>query len=310
MTLGVLDKIADPEQQTYLGVWDDVQTRAARRFEEDLTAAFQKKYTLHQMLNPVDLLRQIDLTSNQTLPAAEGRGFILELVDDDYQNYVQSNLQLFNIQSVSIYLKSATAADTALKFFDLVTGTLLYSTVIPGGSSGWTSININQRLLAYRIAVTYDATAIESVYQNIDDLRLDSDCYYCNYLRVKGIRTNSVPGSSLTDDDIAQTNDNIYGLTAQFFVECSYYRLVCNNKARFLNTWLYLLGVETMVERMYSPRKNIFTTIESKKGHRLKDHYQKEYEKALKLIVNGTSINDSDICLDCNDPYQIREAIP
>lgn len=45
ITLTSMDKVADREQQTFVGVWNDVQTRGIRRFRKDFFAAFMDKYT-------------------------------------------------------------------------------------------------------------------------------------------------------------------------------------------------------------------------------------------------------------------------
>lgn len=307
MNLEMIDLIADAEQKTYAGVWTDIQLRAARRFESDVTSHLLKRYSIKKISKSINLLRKIDSVDNQTAASAKYRGFIAELVQESSNNLVNSNYQVFNFQSVSLYRKAATVAVT-VKFFDLVTGSVLYSTQIPAGGPGWTTLNINQRLFAYRLAIVYDATAVNAIYQDITDLDLNGSCSDCGYIRLKGIESDSI-SSSLTDDDLTK-GSNIYGLSAIFTVECSYYALVCNNKFHFLDAWWYLLGVELTDERMFSPRKNVFTTIDADRGKRLRSHYQVEYENKIALACETVSLDLSDVCLDCNEPYQVREAIP
>lgn len=46
VNLKVIDKIADHEQKTYSGVWDDVVTRSLQKFSSDVSAAMHLKYRL------------------------------------------------------------------------------------------------------------------------------------------------------------------------------------------------------------------------------------------------------------------------
>jgi hypothetical protein len=307
MNLEMIDMIADSEQKTYAGVWEDIQLRAARRFESDVTSHLLKRYAINRISKSVNLLRKIDTVNNQSLVATKYRGFLAELVQASSNNLVNSVYQVFNFQSISLYRPAATIA-VNLKFFDLVTGSVLYSTVIPAGGPGWTTVNISRRIFAYRLAVVYDSTLVASTFQDITDLDLNGDCNSCGYLRLKGIESDSL-SSSLTDDDLTKSS-NIFGLSAVFTVECSYYALVCANKFHFLDAWWYLLGVETLDERVFSPRKNVFTTIDADRGKRLRAHYQVEYENKISLACETISLDLSDVCLDCNEPYQVREGIP
>lgn len=75
-------------------------------------------------------------------------------------------------------------------------------------------------------------------------------------------------------------------------IEC----LICEKVTLFATAYWYLLGVETMVERMYSDRVNRFTTIDRPEAMDLQGYYQNEYEKEILLAINGLNPNESD-CL-------------
>jgi len=81
--------------------------------------------------------------------------------------------------------------------------------------------------------------------------------------------------------------------------ECDYSTdIFCTDENMMLlsNAWLYLLGVGIMLERLYSPRLNKYTTIDRKQAEELKDLYQAEYEKAL---INGVKALDTSNCELC-----------
>lgn len=302
----MLDAIADAEQETYLGVWADIQMRAARRFEMDLTTELGKKYKLNQLQRAIDLLQVIDALTNQTAAAPEWRGWVAELAPKNTNLIINSSFHGFRLQSISLYRKANTIA-IAAKVFDADTGALLASITIPAGGPGWTTVNVGTRILASRVMVVYDATLVESVWHDISNAGLWSDCGDCGYLNLKGVKSTSL-STTLKYSDVSLGN-NIYGISAVFSVECTFQSLVCNSKHHFLDSWWKLCGAETMQERIYSPRKNIFTTIERKRGQELLNHYEVEYEAALKLAVNGLQLNPSDCCLECNDTYRIVESI-
>lgn len=62
---------------------------------------------------------------------------------------------------------------------------------------------------------------------------------------------------------------------------CDKYEIACDNIQLFEQAWLYCVGIELMIERLYSERLNRYTTIDLDKAEALKDFFQVEYEKTL-----------------------------
>lgn len=139
---------------------------------------------------------------------------------------------------------------------------------------------------------------------------------------------NSLPGISLSSIDASATEDQLtYAglwedvqneaytiLETDFMAEvnrcfelsayCDYDAMICYNKKRLLQSWKYLLGNQLMIFRIYSSRLNRFTTIGQKEAVELKDHYQLEYEKALKQAIQLVDLGDCEMC--CNsDPKTV-----
>jgi hypothetical protein len=79
---------------------------------------------------------------------------------------------------------------------------------------------------------------------------------------------------------------------------CDYEMLICENKSKLITAWKYLLGNQLMLFRLYSPRLNRFTTIDSKQAAELRDHYQVEYEKALTLGAKIMNVSACE-CMEC-----------
>lgn len=79
---------------------------------------------------------------------------------------------------------------------------------------------------------------------------------------------------------------------------CDYEQMICDNKARLINAWKYLLGNQIMVFRLYTPRLNRFTTVDIEDAAKLMDYYQVEYEKSLKQAMK--LIDTSSCCMPCS----------
>lgn len=156
---------------------------------------------------------------------------------------------------------------------------------------------------------------------------------YCleNYIGLKvcgnetsdsGQFINSLPGVSLESiDKIAEPeqityrgvwNDVQTEAWSRFYVDvinelskcyslqpyCDYENLICENKAKLITAWKYLLGNQLMLFRLYSPRLNRFTTIDLKKAAELRDYYQVEYEQALTLAAKIMNVSSCE-CMKC-----------
>ncbi|MEX6689224.1 hypothetical protein QTN47_17070 [Danxiaibacter flavus] len=83
--------------------------------------------------------------------------------------------------------------------------------------------------------------------------------------------------------------------------------LVCEKKQLFATSFWYLLGAETMTERIYSDRVNRYTTIDKGEAQELQAYYNSQFESELASAVKGILPNDSDCvqtCVPCNSDIQ------
>lgn len=137
-----------------------------------------------------------------------------------------------------------------------------------------------------------------------------------------GVFINSLPGISLESIDKIANEDQVTFLrvwedvqqeaATRFFNDfvekltecyrlnpyCDYEQMICDNKRVLLNAWKYLLGNQIMLYRIHTTRINRFTTVDIDQARELKDHYQVEYENALKQAVKLA--DTSSCCLKCN----------
>ena len=289
-----IQKIADSEQKTFQGVWDDVQVRGIHKMSTAVTNYFRSKYQIKKVSDTFNLGKILESTT--TAPSAEYRGFFIE-------TQYNSNFTNIYVQSVNLYL--ASPANTTLKIFDTLTGEELYTTSITG-VAGWNLVKINKTFRAENIFVGYDATAITSTNMKIDEIvRGEFECFCNDWFNCEA----KVRGGSLVSPytDVEEVN-NTYGLSSVFGVRCSYDNLVCDNKDVFKVALWYLLGHELMNERIYTPRLNRFTTIDLDKAKALRDEFKNEYEKELMNAIQGIKLNTNDCCLECDAQITYKES--
>jgi hypothetical protein len=92
--------------------------------------------------------------------------------------------------------------------------------------------------------------------------------------------------------------------------ECDPEVLACAYPDLFVDAWLFLLGSEMMIERLYSSRLNRFTTIDREMAAELKDHFQVEYEKSLEQVIAMLPREVMNRCYDCEGNIAQVESLP
>lgn len=91
---------------------------------------------------------------------------------------------------------------------------------------------------------------------------------------------------------------------------CDPEKIACDNISLFEDSWLYCLGTELMIERLYSSRLNSYTTINKEQANELKDFYGVEYEKALNYAVKYIPKETIDKCFECRTGIDYVEVLP
>jgi len=292
-----IEILADAEQRTYLGVWDDVQVRADAWLESEALNLWNKKYKIHSVTENIDLGTVVD-TATTTANAPEYRGLIFDLDHTlGESNYKRSVLQSHYFQLFRFY-SPIVQAGTVIKLFDKDTNTQVDSfskdVVI-----GWNTIQVNKFYSARRLFVGVDSTNISSVSLTIDE---NSTCCDSCGAHIEGAKmTIGADTSTITE------GENSFGLSVIYGVRCRYNNAICTNQDKFYLARWYKLGSELMLERLTSERRN-FLTIQREEAKQLKAMYDMDAMDALKNAVDGISLDESDCCLDCDFPVMVTTA--
>lgn len=305
MSLEMLDKIANADQVTFAGVYDDIQTTALGHLDLEIVKELRKRYRIKTVQQSVDLLRRVD-TSQAVTAAGKWRGFTAELIFDNDSGLVSSVFQQFSFQSFSLYVTTGFTGTVNIKVFDLETGAVLDTIVLTNPITGWNLVSVNKKYSAYRVFVGYDATLVGS---KVQDISQAADCF-CDWaggsMRIRGAESAAL-SSTITDADLT-LGDSTSGLSAIMAVQCNYNSFICNNKDVFTLPLQYLLGSVTMAFRINTNRLNRYTTVDRKQAQELKDYYDTEWKSLLETALAGIDIDLEDSCIECHAQLTTVEA--
>lgn len=302
LSMEAIDKVANSEQRTYLGVWTDVKRRALKRFITLTRNWMGLRYQIRNLTQSANLGRLVNNSGAlATAAAAEQRGFAFWLSDDT--NYRISNLHVVHIQELALYLN--TAVNTTVKIYNITdrNGEQYYGdlefTYSLTGVQGWNRIPVNMNIKAdLGIWAVYDSTNINSVSLTVPD----SCCDYCSCLceqysccgaSVQGITVPNLFNAAITK------GTNTFGLSGIVSLQCSWDQFICDNRQNFSTALWYLHGYEYLYERLYTTRLNKFTTIDLEKAKVLRDEFWKIYNEEMESALSGVYIKE-DCCVDCN----------
>jgi len=337
-----LQGIADSEQITFEGAWDDIQTRAIRRFALDVKNKFSKKWDLSSIQNSLNLGVKVDDTLDQALDTTKAYGFVVELDCSPDDDFVDSLLQELYLQHLYVFTTAVpgAAVTATVIVFDIASGHLLKSKTISLATTifltnGWTKIDSNINFITdktdadfslvnnsqkYFIGVRFDAAL--AVKELILPSYLTSICGCCE-MKFKPANITVVANPNTYYGATITYTDNTYGVSSILGSRCTWDRLVCANKDVFATAFWYLLGIETMNEQLNTDRLNRYTTIDIKKAEKLKSLWELDYmggqrtdnngtttfiKGALDLAVETINLDCSDCCLECAGELKLMES--
>lgn len=326
-----IESIANADQQSFVGVFNDIQERAIERFRVDVIgrlSGFDKRYKLRQITQTVDLAQ--DINTNVTIPASVNRrGIVLELQNAG-DVAICSNMQALYIQSVQFYLVNN--GDFIVNITDADSGVVLDTYSYTSATNGWNWINVDKQYDVQRISITVDCTNVVTVTQDLSQFNLSgfasnalfSDWGYNGGLWVSYDCAGTAQVRGITTDlnnKNATFGENAFGISAVFSVRCTYNGIVCKNKRYFASAFRLLLGIELMAERMYTSRINKWTTVDAKKAEKLRTDFEVQYrggvlkngdievsyEGELNQAIQFVDLNLSDCCIECDESISWRE---
>lgn len=328
-----LDSVANAEQVTYQGVWDDLQATASDTFMEDINQEFGKRYLLKQITQSVDLGKKYSTTIITAPIAGHRYGLLFETKQENSQ-FACSNLQKIYIQSASFFWQGVNPNPSfTLTFVDAETLTTLQTTTVSTAVAGWNDVWLDSEFSARRLYMFVSGNFDTYVQLDLSNFFLNNFSgpgytwgwnatnYYAwvNFggggcqARIQGVDYTTATNSA------NPASTNTFGLSVVMSTRCSYESIVCRNKKHFASSWQHCLAIEFMNYRINSSRLNKWTTITKDMAISLQTLFTHkyrggvnektglEYPGKLQIAVTSLKLNDADCCLQCNDRYNWQE---
>lgn len=310
MSTELADKIANSEQINFSGVWDDIQLRSILRFKNDIINCLYDYVKFNDVVYQTRKLLKSQPSSLVPIPAAaEYRGAYYMLPEGKYSEFRLNELYVYSYQTIT----------TTLKVWDLNDGSVLYTRsvdLVPGLN---TITDIGQVFnLRYRIMELFigiDCAGITTI-ETLNDLYFwyDTDwaCAAQSQFGYGGARGFFQIFPATFNPSLPAILSNINrtgigkGVVIGAEIGCSIDQYICDNKKKLEQPFLYLLGAETLLQKLGSPRLNYWTASNLENTDLLRSEFEKRYMSNLKRVVDAIPLSGQSICFNCEEVAEVQ----
>lgn len=305
-------KAANSDQATFLDVWRDIQLTAHQRLLSDVTVKLNSRYKLRSIARAIDIGKQKE--TNAALTAiAKYRGFGIDADSGLASQYTRSNLMAQAVDYLQLHIIAPFTGEVAVKIWDGETGEELFSTTINQTGSeltaGFNTIPVNQIFSSKHLLFGYDASLVAGVTININSslsgTLCDCLCEFtnCDLENCPG-KVYGFESGDLLDPLSNTIGTDSMGLTAKVSFLCSYENFLCDNRLVFARAWQYLLGAQAIWWAINSGSFSRANTTDKKSVSEYGNDLQNLYEEQLEIVLRGTSLDESDLCIECDPPIK------
>ena len=313
ISLESVDKVADDEQKTYLGVWADVQKRGLKKFSTKLINYFRTKYRIKKLLDRYRFGRSIDTAVIEPATADQIRGIVIKLNPQQTDTQISPFITL-NLSNITFI--SQDARDVVFQVFNSDNGKKLWEETITVVANDITPVLASFTVPALEfpreLSLVYDSSVATPKTSLADadgggcgcDGGWGCGCSIagCCSAEIRGFKYNTLTQVSEYDDE------NTFGLMGFVSLQCSYDGLVCASRDQFAVALWYFLGAEMLRERIHSSRLNKFTTVNKGDAQELLEDFTEIYENELETMADAIDLQ-ADCCLECSAVIQYEETL-
>jgi hypothetical protein len=300
ITLDSLEKVASTDAVNIAGVWKNVRDRASVRLEKDFRIALRSRFKLLAIKSAA--IAKPDINLEETVAAdAKYRGVVIDLGER------KGSFLTIHVDTISITLTQAVES-LVVKIFDR-DGQELDTFTKANAIEGKNTIPVSKKYPS-KVFISCDATAFP-LYSSDYPSEVKKSCCACVCKVCDECEPKIYGAESLLDTPAAtDTATSVFGFEISYGVMCDYSSIICSNKPEFIDVWMFCLGIEMMIERLYSNKLNKYTTIDKDQATELKHFYNHEYDKALKETINALELKEEDCCIECNPTIARRDILP
>lgn len=303
MSSELVDNIANSEQVTFQGVFEDIQEIAHLRLMDDVVNILveQEKVNFNEVILQTKKLTKFSREKEEILAGDEYRGVYYRLPESKY----------FYFYLRELYVYSDTNIDTTLKVFDINDESELFSLDI-SLTAGLNTISVDKKFnLKYGILdlfIGVDCSGFNSIktlreyYDWYDeDLACISPCnsqnqiYECYPARLD--KNLSASYGNILKDGFGR------GIAVGSEIGCDIEEFICENRKKLIGSLLFLLGSVTLQFKLNSPRLNLFTTSNLAITEETKADFEKQYYSNLKRVLKTIPVKG--LCFNCDDTLDV-----
>jgi hypothetical protein len=298
------DKIADCEQANYLGVWSDVQIRAYEILKESIVSIMHGRAKINREVYQTKRFATLGQTKVSIPASAEWRGV--------YVRVPQSKYAQFNV--LTLYVYSETIVTTTFRAWDPSDGKQLYTKSIDL-VVGLNEIEIENifglRFGIIEVFAAVDCTSVQTIEtQQPYYIWEDENCNECNSVNYQHttspeLRPASLPTSGGPLNGEIQKSSQGKGVWIEARIQCSVDEFICQNKALFKTSWLYLLGRELLSEKIASPRLTYWAASNLEVTMENRTTFSNQYKSYLKKACEAITLTGDTVCFDCIASQQV-----
>jgi len=311
MSSELLDKVATPDQVSYVGMWESVQKVAYQRIRRDIQAALftSAEAQLDQVLFQTrkEFVQQWEQI--QTVPAeAIYKGTFISIQGSKYLSLRIKQLYVYNAGTVTV---------NAVPFAIIQTqnAEVLYSGTYDM-QPGMNYIPINQEFFSdfdkVNIMAVVDCTNLDTTYGMFADYgwqQMDLECASrFSYLWRNGwsIFPVTAPlGYSLGDSWSQDNSQSGVYLDAQLL--CSLDSFICGQKEFLTDAWANILAYHVLWQKVSSSRSNYFAQSNRDYTERAMATYLEGYTQSLAIWARQLNLRGEGLCFDCDNAGLIQQ---
>lgn len=226
--------------------------------------------------------------------------------------YEGINLELCNTSSFldvhisTISLQVDVTANVSVYVYNLITGLLLDTIVVPAVAGKIVTANVGKTYSADRrklnLIFVYDTSAINSYNTTINNTNGCASCggntYSNSYMTYRGV---SIPSASQKIKSNLVSQSDTAGLSVVYSVSCNHSEWLCTFNNLIALPILYKAGAEIMeYARLQSKRTNSNITIDLEKLKERNDIYELKFRELLDGILQNLKLPSDNRCFECN----------
>lgn len=289
------DLIRKDEAYDIDSAWNDIETRAIRKFETKLNqwgARYFRNFSYVENNVTAQYINNDQVPSN-----TDYRGWLFR----DWASW-QKNLSL-NLQFVELY--STSNVTSSILVFDARTGDQIDAISFDFVADQINRVFINKQYPLWKytdLFICYDAEDVTSL--KVRNL---------NFGNFRGSRQGKISNSAtVLKDNIAGVGTEGQGLILTFSLNCAWDNFVCQRIQLFEEPYMYALGVEFCNERLFSDRINQYTLLDHERAINLRDQLNEDFESMMDSALKSLSIDfgPQDYCFRCSREINYAPLLP